>query len=69
MSNQSINLQYRDQPPLAAEIDKLRAENEALRAALEFYVLICGNTCAVVDRKSAGYAYDMARAAIAKATE
>lgn len=38
-----------------------------LLAALQFYVSICGNTCAVVDRQSAFEMHAQATAAIAKA--
>lgn len=34
----TLNTQYREQPPLAAEIDRLRAENEALKAGLEWAI-------------------------------
>jgi hypothetical protein len=35
--------------------------------ALRFYMTICGNTAAVVDRESAGIAYEQGRAALAAA--
>jgi hypothetical protein len=48
----------------AAFIIKACNSHDKLVAALCFYVAICGNTAAVVDRKSAGEAYDLARAAL-----
>lgn len=47
---------------------RLIAAAPELLAALQFYVGICGNTCAVVDRQSAFEMHAQATAAIAKAT-
>ncbi len=47
---------------------RLIAAAPDLLAALEFYVAICGNTAAVVDRQRAQEAWEKARAAISKAS-
>lgn len=46
---------------LKAQRAALERERDALREALAFYVAICGNTAAVVDRQSALEAYTQAR--------
>lgn len=47
---------------------RLIAAAPDLLAALQFYVAICGNTCAQVSRQSAAEAYELAQVAITKAT-
>lgn len=61
-----------DLGPLADEaadlIDRQAEQIRTLRVALAFYLGVCGNTAAVVDRQSAMEAYTKASAALA-ATE
>ena len=52
----------------AARLERESAAKDAtiarLRLALEFYVSMCGNTCAAVDRQTALEMYESARAAL-----